>query len=153
MTSGADTYVVYTYNCELLNNPGQYRGPVIGYNLGGFEFENHRYSESLGATRIACGNWPSSDWYNLIYKISTGEDEKLRAIDTCFELIEEDKKILTDVEMYVSQLSPCPCTIQQAWRDRNYRFDFENYYCYYQPFANSVTGDFDQYCCYDRNFE
>ena len=155
VSSGPDTYAVYTYNCELLTNPGLYRGPVIGYNLGGFEFENHRFSESLAATRVACGNWPASNWFNLVYKLNSGEDAILRAKRQCQALVAEDEKILTDAQIQAlkSELNPCPCTIRNAWRDRNYRWDGENFYCYYRRFANRETGDFDQYCCYDSNFQ
>ncbi|CAI8034372.1 Mucin-like protein (Fragment) [Geodia barretti] len=157
VSSGADTYAIYTYNCDLLTNPGPYyyRGPVIGYNLRGFEFENHRFSESQAATRVACGNWPSSDWFNLVYKISSGEDEKLRVRGQCLALLEGDGNRLTSVSVknFKSRLSPCPCTIRQAWRDRNYRWDSENFYCYYRRFANTATGDYDQYCCYSFDFQ
>ena len=125
----------------------------MGYNLGGFEYLNNPFSESLAANRIACLNWPSSDWFNLIYKLNSGEDAILQARKTCRELVAADDDLITEDKIleYQQQVSPCPCTIRNAWRDRNYRWDSNNYYCYYRRLANAVTGQFDQYCCYDIN--
>ena len=153
-SSGPLTYVIYTYHCELLTNPGLYRGAVIGYNLGGFEFENHRLSETLVANRVACGNWPASNWFNLVYQLNSGEDAILQAKRECLTLLQQDKLVVSDeqVKEVEKELSPCPCTIRNAWRDRNFRWDSENFYCYYRRLANELTGEFDQYCCYDTNF-
>ena len=155
VSSGPDTYVIYTYNCYLLTNPGTYNKAVIGYNLGGFEYSNHGYSESVVANRVACGNWPSSEWYNEVYKLNTGEDVILQAQRECRALVAEDKKSYPErvIRAYQKDLSPCPCSIWNAWRDRNYRWDSDNFYCYYRRFPNLLTDDFDQYCCYDSNFQ
>lgn len=154
VTSGADTYVIFTYNCELLTNPGLYAKAVIGYNLGGFEYLNDMFSETFAAHRVACSHWPSSNWFNLIYKLNSGEDEILRARRICQQLVAEDEaKYNTTVDYYQKELSPCPCSIRNAWRDRNFRWDSDNFFCYYRRLPNTLTAGFDQYCCYDTNFE
>ena len=146
VTSGPDTYVIYTYNCELLTNPGLYSQAVIGYNLGGFEYFNNLFSESFAAHRISCSHWPSSNWFNVIYKLNSGEDEILRAQRMCQKLVaDDDKKFSKIVDVYQNELSPCPCSIRNAWRDRNFRWDSDNFYCYYRRLPNIRTGSFDQY--------
>lgn len=115
---------------------------------------NDVYSESFVANRIACRHWPSSNWYNLIYKLNAGQNEILQAQRTCRGLVAADEKAFSakDIAAYETVLSPCPCSIFNAWRDRNYRWDSENFFCYYRRFPNPRTGNFDQYCCYDFNF-
>ena len=151
VSNGSDTYAIYTYNCELLTNPGTYRKAVIGYNMGGLTLENNVFSGSSMAHRVACQHLPKYDWFNLVYKLNTGKDEKLEAMKECRTLVAVDEidynKYL--IEYYELDLDPCPCTISNAWRDRNFRWDSNNFYCFYPRFATYNDSNFDQYCCYN----
>ena len=103
---------------------------------------------------MACGNFPASSWFNLVYQLNTGEDEVLAAQQECQALIEQDKMVFSsyNIESLAAEESPCPCSIRNAWRDRNYRWDPDDFYCYYRRFPDS-SEQFGQYCCYDFNFQ
>ena len=154
VSSGTDTYAIYTYNCEHLTNPGTYRKAVIGYNMGGLTLENNVFSGSSVAHRVACQHLPLYNWFNVVYKLNTGKDEKLEAMKECRKLVAEDKMAYDEylIEDYVTGLAesdPCPCNIRNAWRDRRFRWDSNNFNCFYPRFATYTDSNFDQYCCYD----
>lgn len=153
ISGGAHTYAVYTYNCQDLQNPGAFGHAVIGYNLNGLQSKNNPFSGSRSVQNVACGNFPASNWFNLVYQLSTVENEVLNARQECTALIEQDKEDYSsyNFKILAAEESPCPCTLHNAWRDRNYRWDPDDFFCYYRRFPNS-SDQFGQYCCYDFNF-
>ena len=67
ITDGTDSYTVFTYRCGDMNWA---YGPTIGFNAAGEYYVNHPNTGSTSGEEIACLNSPSSEWYNLVYKIS-----------------------------------------------------------------------------------
>ena len=69
ITSGVESYAVFTYQCGTMEWSG---GATIGFNANNTYFANHRLSGSFRANEVACLNSPITDWSNLVYQISLG---------------------------------------------------------------------------------
>ena len=68
MSGGRLSYAVFTYRCCSLN--WMRNEAVIGFSAGKGLFANHPLSGTSNVNNIACLNVSSSDWSNVVYKIS-----------------------------------------------------------------------------------
>jgi len=67
VTDGDQSYVVFTYQCGAVTWPGN---ATIGFNAGGTLFQNHPLSGTTAASDIACLNYSTTVWTNLIYRLT-----------------------------------------------------------------------------------
>ena len=70
-SQGSISYAIFTYKCDLLRWTNHNAG--VGYSAGPNFFEEHPLSRNENVTDIDCLNYPSSVWYNLVYKLSGGD--------------------------------------------------------------------------------
>ena len=162
ITDGANTYTVFTYNCNMMGWSGYWQHAVVGYNGRGNSYTNHPASGfDVISTAVACPNnlFYKVPWNNIVYKISPPPDQKeiktlscqwwAKILDTGLLKISDD-----DVEQISKQLELCPCTAWQAWRDwGRFRRDFSEGLCFVQrsTFVQQVEDleqKFTQKCCY-----
>lgn len=147
ITNGTSSYVVYTYNCDLMGWSGFNTYATIGYNLNG-DYENHYVSGTSAANTIACLGSSMSKWNNLVYSIDmdgVSEVQTQRAL--CIARVIEDYDIFGDLDDIASALEPCPCSLDQAQVDTRFTelFSDNEISCYVQlvPFETAAQG-----CCY-----
>ena len=69
ITDSFDTYVIYTYKCDLLSwtGPEGYHA-VVGYNIQGLPARNEPHSGTAAIGSIDCGNQPSTQFRNIVYR-------------------------------------------------------------------------------------
>ena len=157
ITDGADSYALFTYNCEQMQWTGYWQHGVVGYNAKGDYYDNHPASgfEVVG-TAVACANdLYGTPWNNLIFKTSLPRDFELNAKKECRDTFRLDsQRIQAPISEIERSLEPCPCTLWQAQRDwARFSLDWNNYLCYVQVFPVQVevkegTAYFTQQCCY-----
>ena len=157
ITDGADSYALFTYNCEQMEWTGYWQHGVVGYNAKGEHYENHPASgfEVVG-TAVACANdFYGTSWNNLMYKMSFPRDLTLKTRKECRDTNRIDsQRIPALISEIAERLEPCPCTPWQAWRDwGRFRWDWNNQLCFVQRFPVEVeveegTAYFTQQCCY-----
>ena len=70
-SQGSISYAIFTYKCDLLRWTNYNAG--VGYSAGPNFFEEHTLSRNESVTDIDCLNYPSSVWYNLVYKLNGGD--------------------------------------------------------------------------------
>ena len=157
ITDGANTYTVFTYNCDMMGWSGYTQHAVVGYNARGDTFTNHPVSGfELINTAVACPNnlFYQIAWSNIVYKISQPPDFKNNQIFKCRRLLGGDIRMHgrnSMIEAIAGQLEPCPCSAWQAWRDWG-RFHSEQSrgLCFMQRFPLVLDNgmEFTQECCY-----
>ena len=140
------TYAIYTHHCDLLEWGGFGNNAVVGYSLRGTYYMNHPLSGLDDIDNIGCLNQSSTDWTNLVYRISVSVDDLQLQRAECMKLYAEDIELYGDISKIPPSLEPCPCTYFQAIQDGRFRFDSTNFGCFYQTFG-SRSGS-AQYCCY-----
>ena len=156
ITDGANTYTVFTYNCNMMGWSGLWQHAVVGYNARGNSYTNHPASGfDVIRTAVACPNnlLHQVPWNNIVYKISPHPDLKAILKQQCTKLFRLDyyKEIPSQSPKDISEkLEPCPCTVWQARRDwGRFRPEFSQGLCYIQRFTLRVrSGRFTQKCCY-----
>ena len=157
ITDGANTYTVFTYNCDMMGWSGYTQHAVVGYNARGDSFTNHPVSGfEVINTAVACPNnlFYQVAWSNIVYKISQPPDFKRNQLFECFRLIGEDNKHGSNniIEAISGQLEPCPCSAWQAMRDwGRFRSEQSQGLCFIQRFPlvlDSSKTKFTQECCY-----
>ena len=141
--------------CGLIQWSGLWRYPTIGYNAAGTIFANHYLTARKEADQIDSCAASSSQYTNVVYKISADLDviEKLRkeCLDWYYLDIESYKSEHDDdITIFSNSRNACPCTARQAWRDRRFWYftSKEDSFCFIQRFRNSRGGA--QECCYSR---
>ena len=67
ITDGVNSYAVFTFKCGELNWS---RSPTIGFNAASDFYQNHELTGSPTADSLDCFNFPTSDYYNVVYNIS-----------------------------------------------------------------------------------
>jgi hypothetical protein len=67
ITDGRDSFAVFTYQCGAMTWSGN---ATIGFNAGGSQYENHPLSGSSITRSIACMNYSSTVWINLLFKLT-----------------------------------------------------------------------------------
>ena len=162
ITDGANTYTVFTYNCNMMGWSGLWQHAVVGYNARGNSYTNHPASGfDVISTAVACPNnlFYQVPWSNIVYKISPPPGQREIYLQTCRSWAKRfDPGLLKinddDVEEISKQLEPCPCTAWQAWRDwGRFRRDFTEGLCFIQRSTFSQQMEdlelkFTQKCCY-----
>ena len=165
VTDGQQTFVVFTYNCNMLQWSGRpSANAVIGVNVrvgveGNFPpFQNHPLSGRSQVPMVACLNIDRGiEWSDIIYKIGdVSQNELDRNRSECIAMYNRDIQLFGS-ELVSPSFRSCPCTIFQAFFDRRFRinFNFGRFisgtpsFCYFQLFAFGRI----QECCYSTSFE
>ena len=154
ITDGSESYTIFTYMCDLMQWNGLWNYPTIGYNAAGVLFENHPLTGREEANQIDCLYSNSSQYNNVVYKISADADIIQQLQAQCLSWY------YSDIESYgssenISDFSDsqiaCPCTSMQAWRDRRFwYFTRKNdSFCFIERFPNARGGA--QECCYSAS--
>ena len=156
ITDYANTYAVFTYNCDMLEWSGNWQHAVVGINARGDTFSNHPASGfKVVKTAVACPNnlLYKVPWSNIVYKISPPPNFEKEQRMKCQKLYKEDLKTIGsegDIKQVLKQLEPCPCSAWQARRDwGRFRSELSNGFCFVQRIAVELWGfKFTQQCCY-----
>jgi len=140
--------------CDLLQWSGLWRYPTIGYNAAGVLFANDPLTARKEANQIDCPKNSSSQYVNIVYKISADPDtiEQLRS--QCLSWYLSDIKSYgsnEDILAFSRSQIACPCTLRQAWWDRRFwRFTRkDDSFCFIERFRNVYGGA--QECCYSTS--
>ena len=67
MTDGVQSYALFTYRCGEMEWSG---GATIGFGASDELHSNLRLSDSFRAVAVACLNSPTTEWSNLLYKLT-----------------------------------------------------------------------------------
>ena len=159
VTDGQQTFVVFTYNSNMLEWSGTLNHAVIGVNVGsGIQgnfpaFQNHPLSGLSDVPMIAnLSLGRGIEWTDIIYKIGDVSQIELdRNRSACLAMYNED---ISQFGRVVSPaFPPCPCSIFQAFFDRRFsfnRFSFEvPTICFFERFGRFRV----QECCYSISFD
>ena len=73
ITNDTESFAVFTYQCGSVSWHGH---ATIGYNAGGTLFENHKLSGMNTANSVACLNYSSTVWSNLVYRLTPAGSEE-----------------------------------------------------------------------------
>ena len=168
ISNGADTYSVFTYNCDQLNwvgGPGAYAS--VGFSVQGTtdkfdrNFENHGLSRRPQVNMIACTNVRyNRPWTNVIYKIGVAVNAEQLERSKCLATVSEDAALFPmDLGVFNPApfigLSDCPCSYFQIIRD----FGFlpvpgsQDVVCFVSRFSRFFGGAFlVNRCCYSIRF-
>ena len=125
------TYAVFTYNAEALKWSSICNDvySVIGYNfdqrktesLNIPSFQNHRFSGSSNIKQIPLKfQTQGVQWANLIYLIGKDESPIQRSAAECVVMGNRDESQFMERGVRVEQGLSCPCSVEQAFRDRRY---------------------------------
>ena len=125
------TYAVFTYDAKSLKwfSTCDDVYSVIGYNfdqrttdlLNLPSFQNHRFSGSSNIKRIPLKFQSQGvQWANLIYLIGKNESPIQRSAAECVSMGNRDGSQFIDRRVRVEQDLSCPCSVEQAFRDRRY---------------------------------
>ena len=157
VTDGQQTFVVFTYNSNMLEWSGPLNHAVIGVNVGtGVQgnfppFQNHPLSGFPDVPMIASLNLGRGiEWTDIIYKIGdVSQNELDRNRAACLAMYNKDiaqfgRKVLPAVQ-------PCPCSLFQVIFDQRFLF---NRFSFDVPTicASELFGNFSvQECCYSNS--
>lgn len=166
MTNGLSTYAIFTYICGEMewssfgtNNPA-----VVGYNLGSGYFYNHPLSGFLSiGESISCmigtrrRGKRQNEMQTTNLELSLPVSQALRVkFERCRRAAAFDNSnfIVISFETLLSELEPCPCTLNQAKNDVGRFLKFsDNPLCYLsipKEFNLIVrTATLNQKCCYN----
>ena len=165
------TYAVFTYDARtfdwssICNNVYS----VIGYNFDQRtadsinipSFQNHRFSGSSSIKQIPLTfKAQGVQWANLIYLIGRDESPTQRSAAECVSMGNRDGSQFMERGVRVEQGLSCPCSVEQAFRDRRYihaaaylaeltgddRFLSRN--CFVQVFRPLKANRGVHMCCY-----
>ena len=163
VTDGQQTFVVFTYNSNMLEWSGPFNHAVIGVNVGtGIQgnfppFQNHPLSGFPDVPMIASLNLGRGiEWTDIIYKIGDVSQNELdinRA--ACLAMYNQD--IAQFGREVFPAFQPCPCSYSQVIFDRRFSVNQNRLsfavptMCYSELFG---SGSFSvQECCYSLSFD
>ena len=152
VTDGQQTFVVFTYNSNMLEWSGPLNHAVIGVNVGtGIQgnfppFQNHPLSGRPDVPMIANLNLGRGiEWTDIIYKIGdVSQNELDRNRATCVAMYNED------IAQFGCEVSPaplpCPCSLSQVNLDQRFSFNQNrsSTICFFEFFGRFSI----QECCY-----
>jgi hypothetical protein len=154
VTDGQQTFVVFTYNSNMLEWSGPVDHAVIGVNVGtGIQgnfppFQNHPLSGLTAVPMIANLNLGRGiEWTDIIYKIGdVSQNELDRNRAECLAIYNQDiERFGRDV---LQAQQPCPCSVSQAFRDQRFVISPNQLrpltVCYIERFRSFEV----QECCY-----
>ena len=154
VTDGQQTFVVFTYNRNMLEWSGPSDDAVIGVNIGvgiprNFPpFQNHPLSGRPEVPMVASLNLDRGiPWADIMYKIGdVSQNELDRNRAACLELYNQDIKQFGRMRVLPAP-QPCPCSLFQALRDQRFTLSPIQFrpsiMCFVKRF-----GPFQE-CCYD----
>ena len=155
VTDGQQTFVVFTYNSNMLEWSGPLNHAVIGVNVGtGIQgnfpaFQNHLLSGRPDVPMIARLNLGRGiEWTDIIYKIGdVSENELDRNRAACLAMYNED--ITQFGRVVFPAFPPCPCSLFQAFFDRRFSFNPNRFssICLFELFGGFSV----QECCYSTS--
>uniref|UniRef100_A0A1X7VD55 Ig-like domain-containing protein n=1 Tax=Amphimedon queenslandica TaxID=400682 RepID=A0A1X7VD55_AMPQE len=147
-TDGSDTHIIYTYKCGDIMWDNYYSRSVVGYNIAGGRYENHRGSGIPGELlKLGCYddmNQPAN-YTNIVYSFQS--DEKDPNVAICLERYRNDLEL---PEISSSFAIPCPCSAWQVRFDRSFRFTYYYYSDtqYAECYSNMFPQSYQSMCCY-----
>jgi hypothetical protein len=156
VTDGQQTFVVFTYNSNMLEWSGPVDHAVIGVNVGtGIQgnfppFQNHPLSGLTAVPMIANLNLGRGiEWTDIIYKIGdVSQNELDRNRSACLAIYNKD--IAQFGRMVTPAFPSCGCSLFQTFFDRRFVINQDRLLvetptlCFFEIFGfNSV-----QECCY-----
>ena len=169
VTDGLSTYIIFTYICGEMqwsslgtNNPA-----VVGYNAGDGYFYNHPLSgfSSIGESISCTIESRTRSKRQTVMQTTNSIDMPLPVsqtlkmnIERCRQAFDRDKPNFAVVKLdaVVSQLEPCPCTLNQAKNDVGRFLKFSDNplsQCYLStPIDFSLivrSATLTQQCCYN----
>jgi hypothetical protein len=159
VTDGQQTFVVFTYNSNMLEWSGPVDHAVIGVNVGtGIQgnfppFQNHPLSGLTAVPMIANLNLGRGiEWTDIIYKIGdVSQNELDRNRSACLEIYNEDVARFGQLASIAAFVAPCPCSLFQLFFDR--RFSLNRFtsigVCIVETFGFINV----QECCYSLSFD
>lgn len=170
VTDGQQTFVVFTYNRNMLEWSGRpFAHAVIGVNVGtGIQsnfppFQNHPLSGSPEVPMVANLNLDRGvEWADIIYKIGdVSQNELDRSRSACVAMYAQDIRQFGPSTVLPAP-QPCPCSWFQVIRDqrfipnfspnrfRTFSFNLQRpSICYFQLFGFGSI----QECCYSFSFD
>eukprot|EP00731_Ephydatia_muelleri_P009511 Em0005g97a len=148
-SDGANTYAVFTYDCNLMQWSGFWTFATVGYNANGAYFRNHPASGyDVISEAVACQNmFCNVSVSNVVYQLSQVPSYASLQRQLCYALYLDDLGQL-DLSKASSQLEPCPCSWGQAWIDQSrFIWSRDARLCFVQRFPKEGTT-YVQRCCY-----
>ncbi len=164
------TFVVFTYNDNTLEWFSTCNDvySVIGYNFDQREasvefppFQNHRFSGTSNVGSIArTFRAQGVQWANLVYLIGKDVSRAQQQTASCDSIRSRDKLGFTESGIRVEQGLSCPCSVNQAFRDRRYIHaseylvqitgddSFRSRNCFVQVFRPLRANRGVHLCCY-----
>lgn len=166
ISDGAETYSVFTYNCDQLNwigEPGAYASvglSVLGNAPDFRNFENYVLSRRPEVGMIACTNERlNRPWTNVIYRIGVAVTDAQMVRSRCLSRFESDVNLFPFDFNAIFLTPDCPCSLFQAFSDSRYfsASSFPNpaldQSCFLTKFAASFQGQFlSRRCCYSTRY-
>ena len=159
ISDGAETYSVFTYNCDQLNwvgRPGAYAS--VGFSVQGTadnfvrNFENHGLSRRPQVNMIACTNSGYDvPWANVIYRIGVAANAGQLERSKCLARVSEDAALFPFDLSVVFGFSDCPCSYFQAVQDNRFFVisQSQEAICYFSRFPTSFGRvNLANRCCY-----
>lgn len=163
ISDGQETYSVFSYNCDELEWTGTPFASV-GFSVSGRtenfrNFENYVLSRRPEVGMVACNHTKYNvPWTNIIYRIGVSVTPEQLSRSRCLAQVAADEQKfgrgLTGVDLPF--FSDCPCSAEQARRDRRFRrirgLDVlgENV-CFFSRFLRVVINGIVRYrCCYNK---
>jgi hypothetical protein len=163
VTDGQQTFVVFTYNSNMLEWSGPVDHAVIGVNVGtGIQgnfppFQNHPLSGFPDVPMIASLSLGIGiEWMDIIYKIGdVSQNELDRNRAACLAIYNKDVAQfghdIVVLSTFLAFVAPCPCSLFQAFIDGRFSLNRFNSIgiCFFETFG--FTGV--QECCYSLSFD
>ena len=140
-----------------------YSRSVVGYNIAGGCYENHRGSGIPGELlKLGCFddmNRPAN-YTNIVYSFQSDEKGQFMLFLMSLLLFSVDPNVAICLERYRNDLEhseissfsaiPCPCSAWQVWFDRSFRFTYYYYSDtqYVLCYSNRFFQVYQSMCCY-----
>ena len=128
------------------------------------QFMNHPRAGMSTVRNVACANSPATTWSTLVYLIGDLENQLQRSRVECIRRYDADIGLFG--QSGIRSLTICPCSVFQAFRNRQFQLDFErsvfsafslDALCFSRRFRATRLnfGEFaqGQLCCYGFRLE
>ena len=140
-----------------------YSKSVVGYNIAGGRYENHRGSGIPGELlKLGCYDDmnQAANYTNIVYSFQSDEKGQLMHLLICLLLYFVDPNEAICLEKYRNDLElpeissfsaiPCPCSAWQVRFDRRFRFTYNHYSDsqYVVCYSNRFPQSYQSMCCY-----
>ena len=168
ITDGTQTFVMYTYQCGLMEWSGEAGATVngsrttIGYNLGG-EFHNHPLTRTAQPHIMGCisqksddtiGRRQASKWHNHIYQLPTTVEPMQQLRSECMRMRIRDIQSVGDIQPLSRSLGACPSTLTQMLQNPYFvhhtQLSTVTSRCYVHLFSAGDADISSLICCYSE---